>query len=169
MKTLAPLFSIAILAAVSACAPVDDEGFSAGNPESCSGVIVAVNYGILGEDSVNECVEFEGDEALAADVLTFAGIQTVGTDTYGDQVVCRVNDLPSENEELLVPGFDPHLETCEDMPPAHAYWALWVKENPDSPWDYAMDGVGILKVTPGSSLGLAFSAGDDIEQPSTTP
>ena len=169
MKTLALLFSIALLVAVSACAPVDDQGFSGGNPESCSGVIVAVNYGILGEDSVNECVEFEADEALAAEVLAFAGVETVGTDTFGDQVVCRVNGLPSETEELLVPGFDPHLETCEDMPPAHAYWALWVKENPDSPWDYAMDGVGTLMVTPGSSLGLAFSAGDDIEQPSTTP
>jgi len=169
MKTIRPLVSIALLAALSACSPVDDQGFSSGDPNSCAGVVVAVNYGILGEETVNECVEFEADEALAADVLAFAGIETVGTDTYGDQVVCRVNDLPSESEELLVPGFDPHLETCEDMPPAHAYWALWVKADADSPWDYAMEGVGTLLVTPGSSLGLAFSAGDDIEQPSTTP
>ena len=169
MKTLAPLFSIALLAAVSACAPVDDQGFSLGNPESCSGVIVAVNYGILGAEPLEECVEFAAEEALAADVLAFAGVETVGTDTYGDQVVCRVNGFPSETEELLVPGFDPHLETCEDMPPAHAYWALWVKADSDSAWDYAMEGVGTLMVTPGSSLGLAFSAGDDIEQPSTTP
>jgi len=169
MKTITPLVSIALLAALSACSPVDDQGFSSGDPNTCAGVVVAVNYGILGEETVNECVEFEADEALAADVLAFAGIETVGTDTYGDQVVCRVNDLPSESEELLVPGFDPHLETCEDMPPAHAYWALWVKADADSPWDYAMEGVGTLLVTPGSSLGLAFSAGDDIEQPSTTP
>jgi hypothetical protein len=169
MKTLAPLFSIALLALVSACAPVDDQGFSSGDPEACEGVVVAVNYGILGEDAVNECVEFDAEEALAADVLAFAGIETAGTDTYGDQVVCRVNGLPSETEELLVPGFDPHRETCEDMPPAHAYWALWVKADADSAWDYAMEGVGTLMVSPESSLGLAFSAGDDIEQPSTTP
>ena len=169
MKTLAPLFSIALLAAISACAPVDDKGFSSGDPNSCVGVVVAVNYGILGEEAVEECVEFDAEEALAADVLAFAGVATVGTDTYGDQVVCRVNGLPSETEELLVPGFDPHLETCEDMPPAHAYWALWVKADADSAWDYAMEGVGTLMVSPGSSLGLAFSAGDDIEQPSTTP
>ena len=53
MRTIRPLLSIALLAALSACSPVDDQGFSLGNPDACAGVVVAVNYGILGDETVN--------------------------------------------------------------------------------------------------------------------
>jgi hypothetical protein len=169
MKSLAAVIGGVALAAIAGCSPVDSNGLSRGDIESCSGVIVEVNHGILSDESLAECVEFEGESALASDVLAFAGVTTEGTDTYGDLVVCRVNDLPSATEELVVEGEEPYLETCADMPPAFAYWALWQKPDQQSPWDYAMEGVGTLMVTPGSSIGLAFSSGEDIVTPSIEP
>jgi hypothetical protein len=169
MKSLAAVIGGVALAAIAGCSPVDSNGLSRGDIESCSGVIVEVNYGVLSDESLAECVEFEGESALASDVLAFAGVTTEGTDTYGDLVVCRVNDLPSATEELVVEGEEPYLETCADMPPAFSYWALWQKPDQQSPWDYAMEGVGTLMVTPGSSIGLAFSSGEDIVTPSIEP
>ena len=169
MKSLATLLSTATLVALAGCTPVDSNGLSKGELDACSGVIVAVNYGVLSDQSVAECVEFEGESALASDVLAFAGVTTEGTEAYGDLVVCRVNELPSATVEIVVAGEETYLETCADMPPAFAYWALWQKPDQESPWDYAMEGVGTLMVTPGSSLGLAFSSGDDIVIPSTGP
>ena len=169
MKSLTTLLSAATVVALAGCSPVDSNGFSRGDIDACSGVIVAVNYGSLSNQSLAECVEFEGESALASDVLSAAGVTTEGTEAYGDLVVCRVNGLPSASEEIVVAGEDPYLETCADMPPAFAYWALWQKPDQQSPWDYAMEGVGTLMVTPGSSIGLAFSSGDDIVTPSIEP
>ena len=100
------------------------------------------------------------------DVLRFAGITTEGTDTYGDQVVCRVNGLPSEDEAFVVEEEGPHLESCVDMPPAFAYWALWVKSDGDAEWSYAEEGVATLPLEPGMSVGLAFSTGGETPVPS---
>jgi hypothetical protein len=154
-----------VLFAVAGCSQVGDTGMAMGNPNNCSGVVVQVNYGILGEPALDECVEFDGGSAAATDVLAAVGIETEGTEIYGDQVVCRVNGLPSATEELVVPGEDPHLETCADMPPAFAYWALWAKANESSEWDYATEGIGTLMVEPGTALGLAFSSGTDVVTP----
>ena len=151
---------------LAGCQPTTSEGFSLGDLEDCSGVVVVAHYGLLSEDVVTECVEFDASEAPAQKVLGVAGLELEGTAEYGDQIVCRVNGLPSASEEFVVPGEDPHLETCADMPPAFAYWALWVKENPEAPWTYATEGVGTLVVKPGMSLGLAFSAGGDTSTPS---
>ena len=169
MKSLVAVIGGVALAAIAGCSPVDYNDLSRGDIESCSGVIVEVNYGVLSDESVAECVEFERESALASDVLAFAGVTTEGTDTYGDLVVCRVNDLPSATEELVVEGEEPYLEACADMPPAFAYWALWQKPDQQSSWDYAVEGVGTLMVTPGSSIGLAFSSGEDIVTPSIEP
>jgi hypothetical protein len=97
--------------------------------------------------------------------LSVAGYDIEGTATYGDQVVCRVNDLPSESEPFVVEGEEPHIETCADMPPAFGYWALWVKSDLDAQWAYAEEGVGTLPVEPGQTLGLVFSTGGDTPTP----
>jgi hypothetical protein len=169
MKSLAAAVVLSGLVVVSGCSPIDSNGFSRGEIGACSGVTVEVNYGTLSDDHFAECVEFEGESALATEVLAFAGVTTEGTEAYGDLVVCRVNDLPSDEKEIVVEGEEPYLETCAEMPPAFAYWALWQKPDQESPWDYAMEGVGTLMVMPGSSLGLAFSSGDDVVMPSIEP
>ena len=157
------------LFSVAGCSPVNSDGFSAGDLDNCKGVVVNVNFGILSDDPIAECVEFDTETVLAKDVLSFAGVETEGTEAYGDMVVCRVNALPSDTKEIVVEGEDPYLETCVEMPPAFAYWALWHKSEGAAEWDYAMEGVGTLMVAPGESLGLGFSSGTDVVTPDIEP
>lgn len=126
----------------------------------CDGVVVEVNFGTLNAERINACIGFEGEEILAKDALSQAGVELEGTLTYPDQIVCRVNGLPSETEALEIEGQEPHLETCADMPPAFAYWALWVKNGDVAQWEYATEGAATLKLTKGQSVGLAFASGD---------
>lgn len=157
---------IASLLLLAGCQASESGGPALGDPEDCSGVVVVANYGMLAEESVIECVEFADSEARASDVVSVAGLTIEGTAEYGDQIVCRVNGLPSASEDFVVPGEEPYRETCADMPPVFAYWALWVKNSPEEPWTYATEGIGTLVVTPGMSLGLAFSTGGDTPTPS---
>ena len=151
---------------IAGCAASPAEAFTLGDPASCDGVAVMVNYGILSTEREISCVEFTESNVMANDVLQFAGITTEGTETYGDQVVCRVNGLPSESEPFVVEGEEPHLESCEDMPPAYGYWALWVKQSAEAEWAYAEEGISTLPVEPGMTIGLAFSAGGETPVPS---
>ena len=166
MRASALALSATSLLVLGGCTSSSAEAFSLGDPDSCGGVTVMVNYGILSEERDVSCVEFSDAGVVARDVLRFAGITTEGTDTYGDQVVCRVNGLPSETEEFFVEGEEPHLESCADMPPAFAYWALWVKTDDAAEWAYAQEGVATLPLEPGMSVGLAFSTGGETPVPS---
>jgi hypothetical protein len=129
----------------------------------CEGVEVIVNYGKLAKRK-SFCVETS--EAMnAKEVLSEAGVTIQGTATYGDQIVCRVNGLPSADEPVVVPGQEPHVETCASMPPAFAYWGLWEKANAEAEWEYAKEGVGSLMLEPGQSIGLAFATGGKTPTP----
>jgi hypothetical protein len=164
MKFSGLLASSLLVAALGACSE-DVPGLSLGDPDDCAGVTVVVNFGLLSADRDTECVNLENDSAIARDVLSVAGYAIEGTATYGDQVVCRVNDLPSPSEPFVVEGEEPHIETCADMPPAFGYWALWMKSDPSAQWAYAEEGVGTLPVEPGQTLGLVFSTGGDTPTP----
>ena len=118
-------------------------------------VHVVVDFGVLGEDSIDACAE----AGPAQDVLADAGVTTEGTVDYGDQVVCRVNNRPSPDETVTVEGEEPFTEPCTSMPVATAYWALWVKNTPDGEWEYALEGVGTLELEAGQSVGLVYTAG----------
>lgn len=148
---------------LSACAQ-DGDGFQRGSVDDCTGVIVAVNDGLGQPEQV--CVEFGRPEAIAKDVIRFAGFEVEGTQAYGDQIVCRVNDYPSATEPLEVPGEEPYLETCVDMPPGFAFWGLWVKPGEGAAWEYAAEGIGTLALTPGMAVGLAFATAGDAPTPS---
>ena len=131
----------------------------------CDGVEVKVNYGILTGDPVNECITFDGEQILALDALNQAGVVTEGTVTYPDAIVCRVNGLPAEDVAIEVEGEDPHFESCADMPPAFAYWALWVINDESVGWEYAMEGASTLLLNKGQSIGLAFASGTEAPTP----
>jgi hypothetical protein len=146
---------------LTGCAPAPEVGAA-----SCDGVQVEVNFGTLGAEQISTCVSLNSDEILAQDALTAAGVNIEGTVTYPDQIVCRVNSLPSATEPIEIAGQEPHLETCADMPPAFAYWALWVKNGDDSQWEYATEGAKTLKLKAGQSVGLAFASGDQAPTPS---
>lgn len=134
-------------------------------PAACEGVEVKVNFGILNQDPISNCVEVTESEILASDALAASGIELEGTLTYPDAIVCRVNGLPSATEPIEVEGQEPHLESCADMPPAFAYWALWVVNDSEIGWEYAMEGASTLKLKPGQSIGLAFASGEEAPTP----
>lgn len=160
--------SVAALLAASGllmtgCAPTTpDSAIPAG---ACRGVELVVNFGVLDGTNSSQCVEFSGSSARAIDVVNDAGFETEGTATYGDAIVCRVNGLPSSSEPVVVPNQAEFTESCADMPPAFAYWALWQKTSTDGAWDYAQAGLGDLTVKKGESLGLVFTTGDSTPTP----
>lgn len=166
MKLSGLFLSSVLLVGLGGCAVPSASGLSLGDVEDCSGVSVVVNYGVLSDDRDLLCVDLAEDTAIAKEVMAFAGYDTEGTGTYGDQVVCRVNGLPSDSEAFVVEGEEPHLETCADMPPAFAYWALWVKSAPDAEWAYAEEGVGTLELEAGQTIGVVFSTGGETPTPS---
>jgi hypothetical protein len=98
-----------------------------------------------------------GTETVA-DALASIKVTTEGTAKYGDQVVCRVNGLPSADKPFTVPGHDPYTEKCATMAPEFAYWSLWIRSGA-AKWDYATEGVSSQKVAPGDSIGLVFTTG----------
>jgi hypothetical protein len=140
-------------------------GADAGATAECAGVTVIVDFGQLDSPAVSECVDTDASGAAAGDILASAGIETVGTTEWGDQVVCRVNDRPAANEAITVDGEAPFTEACETMPAANAYWALWLKPSAEAEWDYALEGVGTLSLKPGESVGLVFTTGTDVTTP----
>jgi hypothetical protein len=150
---------------LSGCDQASDGRSETAASSECSGVRVVVDYGLLADNPEASCVDVPDSGDLASNVLRSAGYVTEGTDTYGDLVVCRVNGLPSPTEPFDVSGEDPYVETCADMPPAFAYWALWQKGSSDDAWDYAQEGVGTLQLMPGMSIGLVFSTGGDTPTP----
>jgi hypothetical protein len=152
--------SLALLLALSGCAVAQEVASSA-----CQGVAVEVNFGTLGAEQISTCITFDGEEVLAIDALTKAGVVLEGTVTYPDQIVCRVNSLPSATEPIEIDGQEPYLEACADMPPEFAYWALWVKTSDESAWEYAVEGAKTLKLRNGQSVGLAFASGDQAPTP----
>ena len=159
MKLQLALVSASLLA-LSGCSA--DQQFEADG--SCDGVEVVINYSGQAENS-RQCIGLQGSSEVAKNILASAGLAVEGTKSYGDAVVCRVNDVPSSTQELIVEGEDPYLETCEDMPAAFAYWGLWVKDTAQSDWEYAMEGIGTLQMTKGQSLGLSFSIAGEAPTP----
>lgn len=131
---------------------------------SCDGVEVVVNYSDLAE-TTKQCIGLDGNSELAKNVLASAGIAIEGTKAYGDQVICRVNNIPAADKEILVEGEEPYIETCEEMPAAFAYWGLWVRDSQSAEWEYAMEGISSLQLSRGQSIGLAFSLAGEAPNP----
>ncbi|MCU4673410.1 hypothetical protein ACFQRL_12465 [Microbacterium fluvii] len=120
------------------------------------GVTFVVDSSALaGGADAQYCVPAEATIA-AADVLAATGVETEGTDEYGDQVVCRVNGLPSATEPVGSTEDPAYVEECASMPAAFAYWSLWVKPA-GGEWGYAEEGLSTLQVEPGDSLELLFT------------
>lgn len=133
---------------------------------TCGGITVVVDTGDLelaDDASIDSCVVTE-DPMIAADALARAGVETEGTAQYGDQVVCRVNGVPQQ--DLAIPAADgsEYYESCESMPAAFAYWALWHKPA-GGEWGYAQEGLSTLELQPGDSVELLFTLNDEPAAP----
>ncbi|MDP3209380.1 MAG: hypothetical protein Q8M65_09555, partial [Rhodoglobus sp.] len=152
--------AIAVLT-LAACATASPETTSspesqATSPGACERVTVVVDFGPIDEPMLKACV----DAGPATDFLVEAGVTTEGTVDYGDQVVCRVNNQPSPDEEVTIEGQAPFVESCETLNSA-AYWALWVRNSPEEEWEYALEGVSTLELAEGQSLGLVYTPGTE--------
>lgn len=136
--------------------------------EACAddaGITVAVDASALEEDSKAWCIDT--DETLAAaDALTLVGVETEGTEEYGDQVVCRVNGVPAEDQAITSDDGSEYFETCESMPAAFAYWSLWIKPA-GGEWGYAEEGLSTLELEPGESLELLFTLNGEPAAPTS--
>ena len=151
-KTIITIFAILLLSV----------GITALYPPQNNCVSIYVDYGSLDSGSpIERCVITSG-ESNALTLLDIAKINTEGTQKYGNAVVCRVNGLP-----------DATVESCEEMPPAEAYWAVYVKEyevfpipfNTAGEWGWAQTGIDEVFLNPGDSLGLVFIENGEVRYP----
>jgi hypothetical protein len=146
-----------------------DAGASAAATGECTGgegVSVVVDSSALEDGGVEQwCVP--ADETLvAADALAGAGVETEGTEEYGDQVVCRVDGVPAEDTVIPAEDGSEYFEACEAMPAAHAYWSLWVKPA-GGEWGYAQEGLPTLRLEPGDAVELLFTLNGEPATPTS--
>lgn len=117
-----------------------------------------VDYGSLTkQNKLNECIEQDNINAL--DFIRQSGYTTEGTIKYGDAVLCRLNNLPSNKEE-----------SCSEMPPENAYWAVIIKKKqtlllPRNEWGWAEKAINETYLSAGDSIGLVFSTNGDLRWP----
>jgi len=126
----------------------------------CDQVTVVVDFGVLDEPSILDCAA----AGPAKVVLEEAGITTEGTADYGDQVVCRVNNVPAPDQSVEIEDQAPFVESCLTLNAA-AYWALWIKPSADAEWEYAQEGVSTLELAAGQSVGLVYTPGTESTPP----
>ncbi|MGX5696786.1 hypothetical protein ACWKWP_11360 [Agromyces soli] len=167
--------ALAALALVGCSAPADTTAEPSATAEAsatatagddCAGISVIVDTGDLELDedaSVSACVDADGP-VIAADALASAGVETEGTAQYGDQVVCRVNGVPAEDLTITAADGIEYHESCESMPAAFAYWALWQKPA-GGEWGYAQEGLSTLELQPGDAVELLFTLNDEPAAP----
>lgn len=101
----------------------------------CEGVLVVVQDAQQRVES--SCRPGGG---TAADVLTAAGYRLERVQRFPG-AVCRVDGVPAE-------------APCVAMPPADAYWGLFVAESGE--WEYADLGVDALDLRPGDAVAMAW-------------
>lgn len=119
------------------------------------GVTVVVDASALEGEPSEKCV-VTAEPITGADALLLAGVETEGTEEYGDQVVCRVDGVPAEDTAIPAEDGSDYFETCAAMPAAFAYWSLWVKPA-GGEWEYAQEGLPTLPLEPGDAVELLFT------------
>ena len=123
---------------------------------SDAGVTFTVDSSALAGGSSESWCYVTTEKVAVADIVAATGVEIEGTKQYGDQVVCRVNGLPSASEPVGSTQDAAYVEKCDSMPAAFAYWALWTQPA-GGQWDYAQEGVSTLTAQPGESVELLFT------------
>ena len=148
-KSIVFVTAISLALGLTGCATVEDTA-----THDCIDVIV--DYASLKPGTYIEKCIVEPGETAALDVLYDAGVVTEGSEKYGDAVVCRVDGLPSATEPIGLPDNEDYIETCKDMAPEFAYWAVLVKKH-HGKFEWAQTGISEVKLNPGEAIALVFS------------
>ena len=111
-----------------------------------AGVTVIVDFTPLGGQVMRGCAPGTPATGLAA--LQQAGFTVTGTQRYGDAFVCRIDGLPTANQQA-----------CVNTPPANAYWAYFHALPGQTQWTYSTGGAASYQPPPGSIDGWAFGSG----------
>lgn len=145
------LFALALILTVSGLGIQGIQSLTKPASSTESGCIT-VYYDNSTDSPKSECIDQIG-YVDATTVLNKAGYQLEGTDKYPSEIVCRVNNYPT-----------PDQEPCKNMPPEDAYWAIIVNEK--GHWDWAQVGIAQIKLKPGQGIGLVYVVDGQINFPS---
>ena len=130
-------------------APAQAEGsFCTGD----KGVNLVVDYGALGGGVEQSCAQ-DGAGQTAAKLFQDAGHQLTPVGEFPG-AICKVDGKPADI-------------ACAKMPPADAYWGLYVKKGKG--WDYAPKGADALKTADGDYVGFAWQSSKNSTPPSVQP
>jgi uncharacterized lipoprotein NlpE involved in copper resistance len=125
-------------------------------------VTLYVDYGPLENGTQSTSCIPASSKTNALDLLADAGLTIEGTQKYGNAIVCRINNRP-----------DATTESCQEMPPAEAHWAVLVKEHEILPipfntageWGWAQTGINEVYLEPGDAIGLVFADNGEVRFP----
>jgi hypothetical protein len=145
------LVALAIFAGATAPVLIPVSAVSASSAEVCDGVTVVVEPNALGGDPDVTCVQpEEGD--TGAGLFEKAGHPLTYV-TSMPSVVCRVDERPK-------------TAGCAQMPPADAYWSLWITDDSGA-WSYASRNVTEISVTSGQGVAFTWIDDDVVTAPAT--
>ena len=155
--TTIALATIALTAALTGCSSASTETGSASSGGACGGIQVIVEFGDLGGDTVEQCVDSDA-KMTALDAFSAAGVKIAPSEAYGDAIVCRVDGEPAAERELSTAANGPYLETCAEFGPVWASWSLWVDIGDG--WQLGQEAVNTQPVQPGQRVSLVWQQGD---------
>ncbi|KQT93998.1 hypothetical protein ASG49_03395 [Marmoricola sp. Leaf446] len=116
------------------------------------GVSVVVDPGSLGGAVQQDCVE-DGGGQLATDVFASAGHELTPVGEFPG-AACKVDGEPAD-------------AACQSMPPADAYWGLYLATG--DTWDYAPKGADELTLEDGAFVAFAWQDSSESTPPSVEP
>jgi hypothetical protein len=116
------------------------------------GVSVVVDPGALGGAVTQDCVQ-DGGGKVAADVFASAGVDLTPVGEFPG-AACKVDGEPAD-------------AACQSMPPADAYWGLYLATG--GTWDYAPKGVDQLRLQDGAFVAFAWQDSATSTPPSVEP
>lgn len=154
----ARLLPLLVLGAVlgSWLVPAGAVAADAESGEFCSGadgVSIVVDFADLDERVERSCVPDAAGEPAAA-VFESAGFELTPVESFPG-AVCQVDGEPAD-------------VACSAMPPADAYWGLYVADA-DGAWDFAPVGADELELQDGDFVGFAWQGAAEPAPPSVEP
>ncbi|HVW46622.1 MAG TPA: hypothetical protein VHA76_06195 [Solirubrobacterales bacterium] len=112
--------------------------------EPNTGVTVIVDFQGLGNHDIKVGCAL-GEQGSGDEALVRAGFTIAGTDNYGLNFICRIDELPTVAEQ-----------SCHGTPGATAYWEYW-HGKPGGQWEFSGEGAGQYQPRFGSVEGWGFA------------